>query len=502
MREVMTLGSLRGAHVVAGEGGLDRVVTGVNVMEVPDIEAFVKDGELLLTTAYPVRERPERLAELVPELARRGLAGLAVKPLRYLDGLPERLITEADRLAFPVVVLRDDTSFNEVIGAVLAVVLADHGAEPGSAEVIRERLTAVALAGGGLEEIARTLAGALNRDVTIVDDEWVVLGSGLGADRVDEQPPLAHRRGEERAHRPWEFPVTVAGVQRGRVLVGGQQEPSLGQRRLIRQSCFAAGMHLAQAFASFELDRRLRVLFLEELVTGPAVDEPVLRQRAGLFGWNLVGDHVVLLSLCHPELPEAAISAAAQHALPRRSLAWSRGQEVVAIVPVEESHESVSAGSRGPGLRWRDALRERGAEGVIVSVGSRATSLLDLAQSHSAAREALRVAQVTGRDVVRHDRLMLERLLLAVPGDLLREFVDKELGQLVSYDEANGANLCSTLEVYLGVGNGAEAARRLFIHYNTMKYRLARIHELVCADLHDPRDRLGLALALEARKLL
>ncbi|MCW2633634.1 MAG: hypothetical protein JWQ99_1, partial [Blastococcus sp.] len=66
----------------------------------------------------------------------------------------------------------------------------------------------------------------------------------------------------------------------------------------------------------------------------------------------------------------------------------------------------------------------------------------------------------------------------------------------------SGGDLCGTLAAYLGVGNGAEAARRLFVHYNTVKHRLARIVDLTGEDLHDPRTRLRLALALEARALL
>ncbi|MCC6854953.1 MAG: PucR family transcriptional regulator ligand-binding domain-containing protein, partial [Microbacteriaceae bacterium] len=76
VREVLTLPVLRGTFVVAGQRGLSRAVTGVNVMEVPDIESFVKGGELLLTTAYPLREHPEDLSTLVRTLSRLGLAGL------------------------------------------------------------------------------------------------------------------------------------------------------------------------------------------------------------------------------------------------------------------------------------------------------------------------------------------------------------------------------------------------------------------------------------------
>lgn len=489
VREVLTLGVLDGTYVLGGANGLDRAVQGVNVMEVPDIEHFVKPGEILLTTAYPVRERPERLVELIPELAARGLAGLAIKPLRYLDRLPDRLVAEADRLGFPVLVVPDDTSFNDVIGAVLAVVLAEYGAEPGGAEAIRERLTGVALAGGGLEEIARTLAGALDRDVTIVDQEGVVLGRGSGPSGAQDAPGAQ-----------WDFAITVAAATRGHVVVGGRDEPTLGQRRLIRQSCFAAGMHIAQALASLELDRRLRVLFLEELVTGAYLDEQFVRQRSRLFGWDLTAPHAVVLTRCRTELADATVAAEAARVLSPDALVWSRGQEVVAIVP--ERALDRGAAPDDPAERWRAAVERLGGTAPVVAVGPVAADPAALAQSHTGARETLRIAEGAGRSVVWHDDLAVERLLLSVPQPDLQAFVTRAIGPLVAHDAEHGGDLCRTLEEFLGVGNAAEAARRLFIHYNTMKHRMARIVELTGADLRDSRSRLTLALALEVRKLV
>jgi purine catabolism regulator len=484
VREIMTLPVLRGTSVLAGAAGVDRPVTGVNVMEVPDIEAFVKSGELLLTTAYPVRERPERLVELLPVLAARGLAALAVKPMRYLDRFPDRLVAVADELAFPVLVLPDDTSFNDVIGAVLAVVLAEYGAEPARAEAIRERLTGVALAGGGLQEIARTLAGALDREVVVVDGDDEVLGRSGRVPTGD-------------APTPWAFPITVAGAHRGQLLVGGRDEPTLGQRRLIRQACFAAGMYIAQAMASLELDRRLRVVFLEDLVTRPDLDEQIVRQRSRLYGWETAAPSVVLLARGPSELSDAAVAAQATAVLSPRAVAWSRGREVVAIVP----HDALVA--RSDLLdRWRLALDALGAGGTVVAVGATAATTFELSASHATAHEALTIAEATGRTVARQDELAMERLLLAVPRDTLAAFVDATIGPLTGHDLAHGTDLRGTLGAYLNLGNGAEAARRLYIHYNTFKHRMAQVSELVGERLHEPRGRLALALALEARKLL
>lgn len=506
VEEILTLKAMSGAYVIAGAEGLNRLVTGINVMEVPDIEAFIKPGEILLTTGFPVHDRPERLIALVPELVNHGLAALAIKPMRYLSHLPEQLIEEADRRHFPIIVMPDHTSFNEVIGAVLAVVLADYGAEPGGAEAIRERLTGVALSGGGLDGIAAALTAALDRDVTIVDRESFVIG-GHQAEPSGGPTAGSPRVGvpEASTARTWAFPITVGGAERGQIIVAGDGEPTLGQRRLIRQSCFAAAMHIAQALASLELDRKLRILFLEELVTGFYADEPTIQQRSRLFGWDLTGDRVVLLAHCRTELSDSEIAAATRASLPDGSLAWSRGHEVVAIVPTGQ-RDSPRTGRRRPPVpmetAWQGALAAGEAQEASVAVGSVAQGPSEIVASHAAAREAIRIAQITGRQVVRHDELVLERLLLSNTREVLEAFAESQLGPLMRYDVAGGSDLCGTLEAYLGVGNGAEAARRLYIHYNTMKHRLQRIAELTHADLHDPRTRLTLALALEARRLV
>jgi len=78
VRELITLPSLAGSTLVAGAGGLDRIVSRVNVIEVPDILPWVKSNELLLTTGFPIRFadsgqpfHPRALVDLIEGLARR-----------------------------------------------------------------------------------------------------------------------------------------------------------------------------------------------------------------------------------------------------------------------------------------------------------------------------------------------------------------------------------------------------------------------------------------------
>jgi purine catabolism regulator len=68
---------------------------------------------------------------------------------------------------------------------------------------------------------------------------------------------------------------------------------------------------------------------------------------------------------------------------------------------------------------------------------------------------------------------------------------------LLAHDRERRSDLVRTLWVYFAAGaNASEAADRLFLHRNSMLYRLARIGELTGLDLKEPRARLALQLGL------
>jgi purine catabolism regulator len=181
LREALTLAPLQRARVVAGAAGLDRLVNQINIMEVPDILPWVKPGQLLLTTAYPLRDERAALAELVPGLATRGLAGFAIKPSRYIDEIPQVMVDAAERLAFPLIELPPEASFDEVINAVLGSILNAQAMRLERSAAIHDRFTRIVLGGGGLREIAQTLTDLIERPSAIVDPEGTVLATSAGA---------------------------------------------------------------------------------------------------------------------------------------------------------------------------------------------------------------------------------------------------------------------------------------------------------------------------------
>ena len=92
---------------------------------------------------------------------------------------------------------------------------------------------------------------------------------------------------------------------------------------------------------------------------------------------------------------------------------------------------------------------------------------------------------------------------------LLRELADDPalepfralVSPLQEHDRARGSDLVRTLKTYFAAGtNASEAADRLFLHRNSMLYRLERIQKLTGLDLKDDRVALALRLGLLANE--
>ncbi|WP_308800315.1 PucR family transcriptional regulator ligand-binding domain-containing protein, partial [Streptomyces sp. NEAU-H3] len=175
LRDALALPSLAGARLVAGERGAGRAIRVVNIMEVPDIVRWMRGGEFLLTTAYPVRDDAEALTRLVPVLARRGLTGLGVKVGPYLPALPPALLDVCEELDFPLVELPGDAMFNDILSEVLGTVLNRQALALERSRAIHERFTAVALGGGSYQELMNVLLELTGLAAAVRDEQGLVL---------------------------------------------------------------------------------------------------------------------------------------------------------------------------------------------------------------------------------------------------------------------------------------------------------------------------------------
>lgn len=493
VREALELPSLASARLIAGEAGLDRRIRSVNMMEVPDIEPWLREDELLVTTAYPLRESGRSLVDLVRLLTERGLAGLAVKPGRYLLEIPPEALALADQLALPVLQLTADASFNDILGGVLGTILNRQAIQLERARSLHDRLNAVVLAGGGLQEVIEALSRLTRSDAAITDARGAYLASS--SDRRDEA-----REGWTRATRP----IQAGGVHHGAVIVWAP-DTHIPRDTLVAMDHAAtiAALTLTHAQAVAGREQRTRVRLLEELVSGRPLEREETVALGRSFGWDLERPRTALLVELQTEAGDE--SAVADHPLeerllrlvhdvmPRGTIAWALRSGLAVLAP----------GAAEPAAReLRAAIRARHPGlTVAVGVGSRRRDPLELHHSYREAIETLALGRMLrGPDfALSHAELGVYRLLGELPAERLEALCADVLGPLL---EAGGP-LVDTLDAYLAHGrNRAATARALFVHYNTLRHRLEQIERLLDIGERGGEGWLQADLALHARRLL
>ncbi|MBD5605695.1 MAG: helix-turn-helix domain-containing protein [Candidatus Eremiobacteraeota bacterium] len=172
----------------------------------------------------------------------------------------------------------------------------------------------------------------------------------------------------------------------------------------------------------------------------------------------------------------------------------------VALLPARE---------RGAPLAWRTRTDRllRGVFAVSASleltagVGRWYAERDGLRRSFAEARLAATIGSHVGgaRSVTLYEQLGVYRLLASVVDrGTLAEFRAEHLGPI-----ADDADLLATLRAYLNArGNKALCAKALYVHLNTVKYRLRRIADLTGRDLDDAQELLNLHVALEIGDVL
>ncbi|HJZ02959.1 MAG TPA: PucR family transcriptional regulator ligand-binding domain-containing protein [Streptosporangiaceae bacterium] len=220
VREMLGQDAMRGARIIAGADGLDRVVRRLNVMTVPNIVRWTKQDEFLLTTGYPLPREPGEFGRLIEQLAAKGLAGLGVKLDEYLAEVPADAVELADRAAFPIVVIPPTSPLDDVLSQTFETIVNRQAAALARRQQIHDAFLRVALTGGGLARLSGELAEILpGADVVICDPA----GYPLAATTPSAAQAPDARPGARPARAGPLGPAQVTGgavqhpVQRGRV---------------------------------------------------------------------------------------------------------------------------------------------------------------------------------------------------------------------------------------------------------------------------------------------
>jgi putative methionine-R-sulfoxide reductase with GAF domain len=299
-----------------------------------------------------------------------------------------------------------------------------------------------------------------------------------------------------------EIPLSFGDQRLGTLVAGPACDPSV-----VGHAAQAVALELMKARVRFDVEAKIRGDLLE-CVMGRG-DARELQARAALVGLDLgrsyhpvmiagSGGRDIDLGADSHVVQSLARCVARNVGDPPHSVCFARPNGL--LVLVADTPFGV-AGCRRAIDRALDEFRALAGPAVVgAGVGPVCASPdgypLAIRHAEMLARFAIQRGGATGS--VDGGALGLRWLMFSIAEtDALQEFVDDYLGALLAYDERKGGQLVRTIEAMFLTGEHlSNAAALLFVHRNTLKYRLTRIEELTGRSVHLPMDRLGLYAAL------
>jgi purine catabolism regulator len=502
-------------------------------MKDTDILAWAWPNELLLTSGNPLLDLSDTPPGLVQELADRGVAGIGVKPGRYMDKLPTALLDEADRVALPIIALPNGAGVEDVINQVLIAVLNRQAEVLARTEEVHRTLVDIVLTGGGLDMLCAELAGILGGAAMVTSTDGRVLATdGLddeveaalaldcfaesGRFLVESEPVGTRPHGDVRARRAV-VRIVAGSLDHGRLVAfSAKRELTNDDVHILEHAATVAALAITKANAVSAVESKYQADFLRDAFAGRAGEAETVIAHAQSLGWDMGRRMVVVVAESDPSSTPAQLPPEElNHLQERFATAWAQvvrqqdptapvvgfSQEVVAVLGVAQDADSDSITSA-----VRDLARKVSGDGgggrrsFSTGISRPISSPDELQGAYEQARKAVGVGrQMAGPSALTHfDGLGIFRLLSLVPDTAeLRSFAAEALGELIANDTLENADLRTTLSVLLDTNlNVAETARILHFHYNTLRYRIVKLERMLGPFTTDHNLRLTLSVAL------
>lgn len=296
----------------------------------------------------------------------------------------------------------------------------------------------------------------------------------------------------------------------------------------VEQAALVIALDFQKRVAVEEIERRYLNDFVRDLLEGRIESKASAMYRGNIYKWDVTKPQVLFAiklvtqaghGVSHPsieakmyylqKLEKVIREAMASHCEIRYLVAYLGDVTAMLLIPEAEGVAAIKQESIKI-AKYLIPQLQRGIDNkhLVAKIGiSRVcNNILGLPTAFREAMEAIQmnVEMDSSSEIVHYDDLGINRLLLRITDlEELENYCEEHLGELIRYDRAHKANLLKTLSVVIETdGNLKDAAQKLFIHYNTLRYRLRRIKEVSGIELSSWRKVARLVLAIQGYRIL
>ncbi len=532
--ELLMLPIMEKCKLLAGANGIEkRMVRRINIVDTPDIAHWMLGEEFLMTTAFVVRENPLEIKSLIVELNNRNVSALGIKLGRFIKDLPEEVLKTADDLEFPLISLPMDCSFSQVTNEVLGVLT--KSAHDDDSRILRElgyqdyiagSFLEIMLQGKDINEILIHLRTLLNREIVFFDEKRRAFHAA-DANSSFYENVISGSPQEIRTEYDV-LDLSLAEGNYGTLVINSPRQAVLpaSWQSILKFAKAAIILHLKKERAFKQSELKYKDSFLKDLIfhhihpDDDAIDEKV---RA-FFGASFRPPYFIMMADqdCAGTRHDGMKSRTANGEFAAREDLYSGiyrylkahygrihytiiGGKMIGLISAHpDSRNSILKLEKLLTQFKNNCLNNYNCT-VSISLSGEFYELLQADYAYKQVRKCLDFTRSTDmRDAFFiWSRLGIMRLLITASNNKscqeeIKNFINQYLGGILQLPQAQAQRMIETLEVFSDNGwNMKLAAESMHIHYNTIRYRMKAISELVPFDLNNQQIRVDIHIAIK-----
>ncbi|MBU5266856.1 PucR family transcriptional regulator [Virgibacillus proomii] len=513
VKDVLEMERFKQVELIAGSKGLERRVENVYFMEVPDIDAYIDANGLLLTTLYPIADDETQINSLIPRLAKQKLAGIAIKPGRYIEAIPKSMIKQAEEFSLPLMKLPDDANLSNLTNQILSELLGSRTSVLEFRDRLHQKLLNLLLEGADLSEFVYSIANIIEAPVIILDNSLTCIVTSIDQNENNIDFNYANHSTDSSLFK-MNFTVQVndvtykkddlfiqpifAGENKfGYLLVLLNKGKGATENLIVavEQASFLVAFLFQTEKALLQKERNYLYSFIRDIFNNHYTSQTEVIEKAKVFKWAFYFPTVILsiksnitdsakkLSIYYRMLDsgliERILSEVLDTPIGNCQVVYYNDSLVCFISIVFEQRLKQKL------KRASDLIISNFKELCYIGI-SISETIYNMKQLKEVYENSLLVFDIYKRKlagesfVYFYEDMGLFRLFHYVQDkDVLEAFVTEKLGKVITYDKQKNGNLLETLKYYIKNNyNLQKTADDMYIHYNTLRYRINKLKEL------------------------
>lgn len=513
------------------EADLTREVSTIESTETPDIALYLTHNAFLITTAMAFKDDQKGLVDLITQLNDLPCAALAIKLGRFIDKLDDDVIETANRLRFPLIQIPLDMTLGNVFHKLLSHLWKNQNEQLLYSLNIQKRFSDLMIRNASLNVLIRNLSNTLKRPIALVDPFGNITHTSGNLKgklsnkilrEVVEDLSIAKSQAvtnislEDKLINYSEasiYPINMAGYYPYYLIVFDAKNMEYPLSSMV--------IDQALLIFAFTLYKNLKVEyslltskeeFLKDLIDfklNETLNENQLLFKGAKYGFKHSRHYQILIGTIDKanSLMDNAAVIEEWYTLVFNWLNEKLIKDVkdYILLPEREKYYYVILLQRPSQnlverlVAYREVLQKTLHLNISYYMGNVVDNIDDIKHSYQEALDAMEHGKTRNNiDFIKYyNQLDISSLLSLLPKNQIEGFVLETLKSLAYPEDSASQDLRDTLKVYLSLNcNITETANELYIHRNTVKYRIQRCEEILGRYVSDPNYGLELRLSL------